>query len=102
MLSCLPNSYGGTGCCDTYPDARTDNAFDTRCQAMLQGTNRLQRGINFIAHLKSFFRNTSTAYTPSYGFFRGAHNNIAAYASPLLMKWLLEETVAGPVIAAVV
>lgn len=38
-------------CLDTYPGSY-DNVVDFNCQAMLQGSNRFQRGLNFLNYLK--------------------------------------------------
>ncbi|GMH51819.1 hypothetical protein TL16_g01093 [Triparma laevis f. inornata] len=54
--SCSPNDFGGSlngvQCCDTYPDTGSSNALAVGCEEMLQGSNRLQRGINYMAHIK--------------------------------------------------
>lgn len=77
-LACTPNAFGGAGCCDTYPDATTSNAVDTACAAMLQGSNRLQRGLLYMAHLRRVFpQATFTAATVA----GMGHNNSALYAS---------------------
>ena len=55
--SCAPDSEGGadaqTGvaCCDTYPDSTTRNWLDTDGAAMLPGSTRLQRGLNYVGYL---------------------------------------------------
>lgn len=55
-LGCSPNteggSLGGNGCCDTYPDG-IGNQLDHNCQSMLQGSNRLQRGRNYLSYLQT-------------------------------------------------
>ena len=51
-LYCSPDAFGGPGCCDTYPDAPQANSLDYSCAAMLQGSNRLQRGLNYASHLQ--------------------------------------------------
>jgi len=38
-------------CLDTYPNG-VNNAMETECRAMLEGSNRLQRGLNYMAYLK--------------------------------------------------
>lgn len=85
--SCSPNNYGGqlngVNCCDTYPDTTTDNALNTGCESSLMGTNRLQRGINYMYYLNTM-RNASV----NYGFFAGGHNNSAFYASGLFKAWV--------------
>lgn len=47
---CYP--FSPNECMDTYPDA-FENVLVTSCQAMLQGSNRLQRGLNYMAYLKT-------------------------------------------------
>ena len=37
---------------DTYPDTTSGNLCAHTCEAMLQGTNRLQRGINYVDDLR--------------------------------------------------
>merc|ERR1719469_1697124 len=55
--ACSPNADGGSlsgrGCCDTYPDSNTSNALAVGCEALLQGSNRLQRGRNYLSYLQS-------------------------------------------------
>jgi len=85
--SCAPNAHGGelhgVNCCDTYPDTATDNALNVGCESSLAGSNRLQRGINYVDYL-----NTRRATNVSYGFFEGGHNNSAFYASGLFKEWV--------------
>jgi len=82
--TCSPDSYGGPHCCDTYPDTRTENAVAHTCSAMLEGTNRLQRGLNYIGYLAAYSNNT---VSPKHGFFDGGHNNTAFYASSIFKAW---------------
>mmetsp|Transcript_21751 Transcript_21751/g.40932 ORF Transcript_21751/g.40932 Transcript_21751/m.40932 type:complete len:438 (-) Transcript_21751:89-1402(-) len=83
--SCTPNSFGGTlndvECCDTYPDTGSSNALAVGCEEMVQGSNRLQRGINYMEHLNNLGGNVT------YGFFEGGHDNAAFYASDLFDDW---------------
>lgn len=75
-LSCSPDDFGGPGCCDTYPDAPTSNSLDHSCGGMLQGSNRLQRGLNYAGHLESLFAGyRARVYVGAYG-----HNNSGMYA----------------------
>ena len=79
-LACKPDAFGGDGCCDTWPDATTSNALDTSCEAMVQGSNRLQRGLLYAQHLNRVFpRRDLGPYVaqtvPAMG-----HNNSALYA----------------------
>eukprot|EP00520_Triparma_pacifica_P009647 CAMPEP_0118634538 /NCGR_PEP_ID=MMETSP0785-20121206/1601_1 /TAXON_ID=91992 /ORGANISM="Bolidomonas pacifica, Strain CCMP 1866" /LENGTH=422 /DNA_ID=CAMNT_0006525521 /DNA_START=78 /DNA_END=1343 /DNA_ORIENTATION=+ len=79
--SCSPNDFGGkmdgVECCDTYPDTGSSNALAVGCEEMLQGSNRLQRGINYMLHLESLGANVT------FGFFDGGHSNEAFYDSDL-------------------
>ena len=76
-LQCAPDAFGGRGCCDTFPDSTSDNALDATCAGMLQGSNRLQRGLNFAAHLAAVLPgHTPQVYTGAYG-----HNCSGMYAS---------------------
>ena len=80
-LSCLPNAYGGAGCCDTFPDATTSNAMDVKCQAMVQGSNRLQRGLLYVSHLNYVFPGrTKGPFTATVVKGMG-HDNAAEYKS---------------------
>merc|ERR1712014_19161 len=58
-LSCSPVYGHGARCCDTYPDTLTENAVDNTSAAMLQGSNRLQRGLNYVYYLRNFFQSNS-------------------------------------------
>ena len=67
--SCTPilaNDSSLTGCCDTYPDSRTNNALDTSCGAMMQGAARLHRGLLYGAYLRSRFQGSPISW-------RGVH-----------------------------
>jgi hypothetical protein len=85
---CSPNEHGGTidghTCCDTWPDTTSSNLCAHSCEAMLQGSNRLQRGINYVAYLRQLSGN---AERPQMGFFDGGHNNSGFYASTLFISW---------------
>ena len=48
---CSPSDYGGTNCCDTYPDSYS-NDLSTTCGSNLQGYNRLQRGLVYMSYLE--------------------------------------------------
>jgi len=71
-------------CCDTYPDIESSNALAVGCEEMIQGSNRLQRGINYMLHLATLGANVA------YGFFEGGHSNPAFYASDLFKEWVYE------------
>lgn len=81
---CTPDAYGGPGCCDTWPDSDTSNALDTTCASMVQGSNRLQRGLLYGAYLADAFPDSPP---PMVATFTGGHNNSAFYASEAFAKW---------------
>ena len=73
---------------------------------MLQGANRLQRGLNYIAYLRhlvgavrggereraaahSVPPSATAAYEPMYEVFVGAHNNTAFFFSSVFLSWAL-------------
>lgn len=85
-LDCLPNENGGTGCCDTWPDATTSNAMDTGCEAMLQGSQRLQRGLLYVQHLNRVFLARAMGPFPHFTVKGMGHNNSAEYASAPFME----------------
>jgi len=82
-LTCTPDAFGGPGCCDTFPDSTTSNAMDVTCEAMLQGSNRLQRGKLYADHLARAL----PGYAPPLAFFEGGHNASAFYASAAFKEW---------------
>lgn len=81
--ACAPTVY--PGCCDTYPDTTTDNAMSVACSAMLEGSNRLQRALNYCDYL-SRLSGQGSAW-PRRDFFVGGHNNSAFYASAAFNRW---------------
>lgn len=81
-LSCPPDGAGGAGCCDTWPDATNHNAMDSTCDGMVQGSNRLQRGLLYVKHLERVFGFAVPIFTvPGMG-----HNNSDLYASPYFLE----------------
>lgn len=85
--TCAPNDFGGVfegrGCCDTFPDATEENAMDSSCGALLQGSNRLQRGLNY----KSYLHRRYGWRDDKFSIFEGGHNVDAFYASPRFVDW---------------
>lgn len=75
--TCSENKHGGVGCCDTYPDS-TNNHLSLSCESMLQGSNRLQRGLLYMQYLKLFWNN-SDEYAPQYSIIRGMEHNMTAF-----------------------
>jgi len=55
------------------------------CENMLTGTNRLQRGLNFMNHLRREFPSSQ----PLWGIFNFGHNAVAAFASHHFTAWAL-------------
>jgi len=55
------------------------------CEAMLQGTSRLQRGLNFISHLK----HVMPAYEPKYGIYEGGHSHVDSFLSHDFIMWAM-------------
>lgn len=52
------------GCCqDTFPDS-TNNDLSSSCGSQSQGSNRLQRGLNYLSYLK-FFYSSSPLFSSS-------------------------------------
>ena len=80
-LQCTPDAEGGRGCCDTWPDATTSNAMDTSCSAMVQGSNRLQRGLLYVQHLNRVFQGRAAGPFIPYTVSGMGHNNSGEYAS---------------------
>jgi pimeloyl-ACP methyl ester carboxylesterase len=73
--TCTPNDFGGKGCCDTYPS--TSNALTNVCEAGVQGSNRLQRGLLYVAYLRNFWAGFAPrVFTAAFG-----HDDTAFYAS---------------------
>ena len=70
----------------TYVNLRDWGASDIladRCEAMLQGSNRLQRGLNYVSYLRALAP-TASPVTAS---FEGGHNNSAAFFSEAVAHW---------------
>lgn len=73
-------------CCDTFPDSST-NYVSPRCEDMLQGSHRLQRGLLYTAylerHLWAYLNYSSTVeLVPEM-----AHNRTAFFKSEVFQKW---------------
>jgi hypothetical protein len=82
-LPCTPD-VTHKSCCDTLPDG-TNNALDVTCGAMVQGTNRLQRGLNYISYLKTLY---PSAEPTKWGTFNSGHDNAAFYSSTDFQRWI--------------
>ncbi len=90
--SCSPNDFGGKldgiQCCDTYPDTGSSNALATGCESMLQGTNRLQRGLNYMSYTKMMQSSLGITNAFEFGFFNGGHSDQNFFASELFERWV--------------
>ena len=86
-FSCSPNAAGGRGCCDTYPDSTSNNAMDTNCEAMVQGSNRLQRGLMYVQHLNRVFPGRARGEFPFSVLSGMQHDNEFEFTSPEFQKY---------------
>jgi hypothetical protein len=84
-VQCAPTEY--SGCCDTYPDSTSSNVCSSTCEAMLTGSNRLQRGINYARYLENFYAKRGVNYETKIAFFDGSHDNTAWSLSPSFGLW---------------
>jgi len=90
---CSPDPFGyslaGRNCCDTYPDSTTGNFVDSKPEGLAQGTNRLERHINWISHVTDFYHQRGlTDYEPIHLIFDGGHNADAFYTHPTVAEWI--------------
>eukprot|EP00928_Gymnodinium_smaydae_P042235 TRINITY_DN28466_c0_g3_i2.p1 TRINITY_DN28466_c0_g3~~TRINITY_DN28466_c0_g3_i2.p1 ORF type:complete len:264 (-),score=26.72 TRINITY_DN28466_c0_g3_i2:98-889(-) len=94
--SCGPNAHGGShdgyACCDSWP--HHGNELTSDCATNLQGSNRLQRGLNYLSHLRRFYARQGRHYRPVVGFFQSTHNSSAAFSSDAFRFWVFERHVA--------
>jgi hypothetical protein len=58
-----------------------------KCAPMLTGSNRLQRGMNYFSHLRSFFNGT---YEPKYGIYSGGHHDWDFYHSAYFCEFFFD------------
>lgn len=83
---CESSDYGGNGCCDTFPDS-TNNHLSLACEAMLQGSNRLQRGVLYMLYLKSYW--SDVGFEPNFSIVPGMMHNLTAFLmSPQFQKFV--------------
>eukprot|EP01126_Amoeba_proteus_P021727 TRINITY_DN2214_c0_g1_i2.p1 TRINITY_DN2214_c0_g1~~TRINITY_DN2214_c0_g1_i2.p1 ORF type:complete len:365 (-),score=43.76 TRINITY_DN2214_c0_g1_i2:313-1407(-) len=83
-----PDCDSNNHCCDSYPDSKNSNALDVGCEVMYQGSNRLQRGLNFMSYLMTFYKN----YKPTYSFFHGGHDDFSFFLSDPFLSWCDQNT----------
>lgn len=84
--SCTPVVLGAGPCCDTFPDSTT-NFLSSRCEDMVQGAHRLQRGLLYVAYLefvlwRSFNYSAITALIPGM-----SHNKTLFFTSDTFQQW---------------
>lgn len=109
---CLPNAYGGAGCCDT---TRHNNMVVNTCGYRLQGPTRLHRGLLYMQYLRHLWSEQGVStksiksgrginrersegiaengprkeYRPMYSIVpHMRHNSSYFYSSPILNKWV--------------
>lgn len=87
LARCTPGlaSEQARGCCDTWPDSHSHNAVDFECAAVWGGTNRLQRALNWVAHLRWLYGGD---FIPKVGFFEGGHDDSAMGHSDQFREWV--------------
>lgn len=76
--SCAPTLFDG--CCDTYPDS-TSNVASHTCGALLGGSNRLQRGLNWASYLEHFYARRGVRLTMPKQTYLGDHNSVSEFVS---------------------
>lgn len=84
IANCAPNVRPHQQCCDTFPDNTVLNVFDTKPASMLQGSNRFQRGLNYMYYLRHFYNSSSF---PTFDTFFGGHNAKAFSRSSSFARW---------------
>jgi hypothetical protein len=91
-------------CCDTYPDSR-NNDLAVNCESNLQGSNRLQRGLNYMSYLRYYYNveqaaagaNDTESFAPTFAIVPGLlHDATTFYASDVVQEWVYRS--AGDVI----
>mmetsp|Transcript_141498 Transcript_141498/g.257164 ORF Transcript_141498/g.257164 Transcript_141498/m.257164 type:complete len:524 (-) Transcript_141498:41-1612(-) len=86
--------WRGNSCCDSWPDALRDNVLVNQCEDMRQGSNRLQRGLNYKSHLERTARQLASRGKEirmghTHDFFHGGHDVVAMLVSNAFRQWLL-------------
>lgn len=84
VVTCDPSEFGGSGCCDTYPDSHT-NLLSHTCGSNMQGSNRFERGLLYMLYLSNLWQEFN--YTPSVEIVHGmGHNRDAFYRSKTFQR----------------
>ena len=66
---------------------------DWSCGAVLGGSNRLQRGLNWLGHLRHLY--AGAHFQPRHGFFAGGHDDQAMARSEPYQRWMFGDDKAG-------
>ena len=90
-----------TTCCDTFPDS-TNNDLSITCGSELQGSNRLQRGLNYMSYLQHYFNKglvgegtniseENEVFVPVYAVVPELrHDCPAFFATSVVQEWALQ------------
>jgi hypothetical protein len=84
-LTCLPTAI--QGCCDTYPDTSDHNSLAAGPRDNIQGSNRLQRALNYMSYLTAFYKAKGIDFKPTFDFFKGGHDAKAFGNSAVFEEW---------------
>jgi len=90
-LTCAPNRHGGSQGGNECCDSGQDNVFSVACGSRLQGSNRLQRSLNYVSYLRHFYKQRGVAYDPPLRVVDGGHNSSQCFASGEFREWAFEE-----------
>ncbi|CAE8625511.1 unnamed protein product [Polarella glacialis] len=76
-------------CCDSFP-APNCRIMAARCPAMLEGSNRLQRGLNYASYLRDFYARKGQFWSPPVATFTGVltHSFGEMASSPTFSSWV--------------
>eukprot|EP00931_Biecheleriopsis_adriatica_P016433 TRINITY_DN12104_c0_g1_i1.p1 TRINITY_DN12104_c0_g1~~TRINITY_DN12104_c0_g1_i1.p1 ORF type:complete len:550 (+),score=98.43 TRINITY_DN12104_c0_g1_i1:63-1652(+) len=77
-----------SSCCDSFP-SKTLFVSPT-CDMMVQGSNRLQRGLNFVSFLQDFYARRGSFFTPKVATFGGllTHSSGEMMNSTTFSSWV--------------
>jgi len=89
--TCAPNKHGGSRAGNVCCDSGQSNDLAHGCGPSLQGSNRLQRGLNYVGYLRHFYEKRGVAYKPPLRIFDGGHDSSQCFASGAFREWVFEE-----------
>lgn len=90
IAKCSPSLTHGQ-CCDTFPDNTVLNVFDNKSESMTQGSNRFQRGLNYMYYLRKYY---DTDSFPEFDIFHGGHDMRAFSRDLKFIEWSFGKQVA--------